>query len=576
MKQTLPREALQASSTLVSERLGLHFPEPRWGDLSRGLEKAARGLGLPDPAALVARLVAGPLDDRQAEVLASFLTVGETYLFRDPRCFEALEHDILPPLFARARWRRVRIWSVGCSTGEEPYSLALLLDRLLPDLDDWHVTILATDLNVRSLAAAQAGVYSRWSFRQVAPEALGAWFTERGRNQYELCERIRRKVTFAYLNLAADPYPSLVNNTAGMDVILCRNVLMYFEADRAARVVSNLRRCLADGGTLILGPAELHLGHQVGLRGVQLRGATCFVDAPPRRPAGGAPAVEPTARPSPPEEWAVPSRPASPPGPAGDAAQWSEPKSSNGAAWSAPRPPRPPLPPLPPLPSWPRPSSPRAAHGEASPKPQATPKPPAPPTSFSSEGGQQPGKAAPSTSPAAGVPDAEDRARQLHEAGRDREAIDVLHGLLGEDPTIATGATYAGAMLLLARALANLGRLGEALGWCDRAILVDKMRPTPHLLRATVLQERDELDEATASLRRALYLDADSPVAHFAMASLARRCGRPAEARRHLGQVRALLGGVEAGTVLPELEGLEASRLVQIVDSMLTEGGDAP
>src|SRR5205085_1716639 len=127
----------------------------------------------------------------------------------------------------RRKVQRLRVWSAGCATGEEAYSLAILLEELLPDLAFWDVQILATDINRRSLARAQVGVYSPWSFREV-PEGIQArYFTVQGRN-FEVLPRIRERVSFAYLNLVEDNYPSLLNHTHDLDLILFRNVLIYF------------------------------------------------------------------------------------------------------------------------------------------------------------------------------------------------------------------------------------------------------------------------------------------------------------------------------------------------------------
>src|SRR6185369_3291595 len=117
----------------------------------------------------IERLVSGQLDKEQLETLAGHLTIGETYFFREQSSFDILENSILPDLIAsrRGRGQRLRIWSAGCSTGEEAYSLAILLSRLIPDQREWQITILATDINSSALGKAVQGVYSDWSFRGV-------------------------------------------------------------------------------------------------------------------------------------------------------------------------------------------------------------------------------------------------------------------------------------------------------------------------------------------------------------------------------------------------------------------------
>jgi chemotaxis protein methyltransferase CheR len=258
MNTTLPNELLCRLSEFVAAQAGLHFPRERWRDLERGIGAAAREWGYEDVSACIQWLVSSVATRSQLEVLASHLTVGETYFFREKRSFEILEGEILPELIRshRAADPYLRIWSAGCCTGEEPYSLAILLDRLIPDIAEWRIAILGTDLNLRFLQKARQGVYTQWSFRDTPPWVKGRYFTETGDGCFELLPEIRKRVTFSYLNLAEDSYPSLLNSTNGMDLILCRNVLMYFVPDRAKGVIHNLYRSLVDGGWLLVSSTE--------------------------------------------------------------------------------------------------------------------------------------------------------------------------------------------------------------------------------------------------------------------------------------------------------------------------------
>jgi len=249
------REGLEK---LVTSRLGLHFPQERSTELDRGISAAARELGFPSSAAFIEGLLSSPPRRDHVEVLASNLTVGETYFFRDPNTFNALEQAVLPELIRRRQeTRRLRIWSAGCATGEEPYSLAILLHKLIPDRKLWHITILATDINSRFLKKAAGAAYGEWSFRDTPSWLKERYFTKTGEGRFELLPEIRSMVTFSHHNLAEDPYPSILNNTNAMCLILCRNVLMYFTPEAATRTIRALRRSLVDGGSLIVGPCEL-------------------------------------------------------------------------------------------------------------------------------------------------------------------------------------------------------------------------------------------------------------------------------------------------------------------------------
>lgn len=257
MQAILPDSLLSSLSELVAARTGLYFPPERWGDLERGIAAAAPDFNFPDRESCARWLLSAPLTRHMNEVLASHLSVGETYFFREKRSLEILGEQVLPQLLqSRRQERRLRIWSAGCSTGEEAYTIAMLLDGLIPDIQAWNITILATDFNPKFLRKAAQGVYGEWSFRDAPSWLRGRYFTGRGDGYSEILPRIRKMVTFSYLNFADDVYPSLSNNTSAMDIIFCRNVLMYFTAQRAKQVAGNFHRALVDGGWLIVSPSE--------------------------------------------------------------------------------------------------------------------------------------------------------------------------------------------------------------------------------------------------------------------------------------------------------------------------------
>ena len=258
MNEHIPDNLLASLSECVAERVGLHFPPERWQDLRRGLHAAAAEFGFKNAQACLAWLQTAPRTKRQIEILAGALTVGETYFLRDRKCFEALEEHIIPAL-VRARRdgeRHLRFWSAGCCTGEEPYSLAIALQRAVPDLSEWKVTVLGTDINPHFLRKAAEGVFGEWAFRDVPQWWKAKYFRRTPDKTYRILPEIRRMVTFEHLNLAEDVYPALLNYTNALDVIFCRNVLMYFSPDQAQRVLRELHHCLVDDGWLVVSPSE--------------------------------------------------------------------------------------------------------------------------------------------------------------------------------------------------------------------------------------------------------------------------------------------------------------------------------
>ncbi len=269
---------LSRLGTCISRLLGLRFGPERMADLERALIDAAPEFGFDDPLRFAEWLCVARLSKEETERLASHLTVGETYFFRDKEVFDGLEQTILPGLIEKRRTeKRIRIWSAGCSTGEEPYSVAMMLAAMMFDMKDWNITILATDISSRVLKKASEACYGEWSFRS-APESIKErYFNKTAEGRYSLIDRIRKMVEFRYLNLADDAYPSLVNNTNAMDLILCRNVLMYFSQATGERVTARLRNCLVDDGLMITGPAEAaHYMIRSLFTPVSLPGATFY------------------------------------------------------------------------------------------------------------------------------------------------------------------------------------------------------------------------------------------------------------------------------------------------------------
>ncbi len=254
----LEERELERFRSLILERSGLHFARNRRAELERGLLRALEQSDCRDLADYYERLVHSHSGGQEWERLIACLTVGEGYFFRDRAQFKALQEQILPAIIARKRalGRQLRIWSVGCASGEEPYSIAILLCELLPDRADWRITILASDINQETLGRARAGLYSDWSFREKGWERLIQRYFRRRDALWEIDPQVREMVAFNYLNLVEDTYPSLANNTAAFDLIVCRNVTIYLTADLTRRVIERLYEALVEGGWLIVGHAE--------------------------------------------------------------------------------------------------------------------------------------------------------------------------------------------------------------------------------------------------------------------------------------------------------------------------------
>ncbi len=244
-------------SRLVGDFFGLHFPENRRTDLEQGIKQAFASSTCRDLADYYQLLLDpdnGPLHRQR---LVNALTIGESHFFRNANQFDVLYQHVLPEIIQRRRsLRTLRVWSAGCSEGQEPYSIAMLLRDLLPDVDEWAITILATDINTESLDRARRAVYSDWAFREQRAKLWLPRYFRAASNRHELLPEVRRMVTFAQLNLVEDHYPSYQTNTMFMDLILCRNVTIYFAPSTTRQVVGRFYEALVDEGWLVVGHSE--------------------------------------------------------------------------------------------------------------------------------------------------------------------------------------------------------------------------------------------------------------------------------------------------------------------------------
>jgi chemotaxis protein methyltransferase CheR len=256
MNRNLTDIELSIVCEMIDSRMGLNFPIERWDLLNRSLVSAAREFGFQDMSGFIQWLLSINLDKEQMEILAAHLTISETYFWREPQVFTALTDVILPELIRskKKRERSIRIWSAGCSTGEEPYSIATALHKTIPKIEDWNITILATDINPRALNKASSGIYREWSFRNSPSWLKSRYFHHKEDRQFEIIPEIKKLVTFTCLSLVE---MSAISNANTMDIIFCRNVLMYFTNEWAAKVSQNLFHSLSEEGWLVVSSCEL-------------------------------------------------------------------------------------------------------------------------------------------------------------------------------------------------------------------------------------------------------------------------------------------------------------------------------
>jgi len=234
---------------LIEQRSGIQFDESRERFFSTRVLEHLRERGYADATAFFRRIASS---NAEYDSLLERLLTQETSFFRYPAVYEALVRRILPDMHARKFWekdRTLRIWSAGCATGEEPYSIAIAIADALDFAEAWNIEILATDISHRALKHGERGVYTRRGLANLTPEQIKTHFAVDA-HHYKVRPRVRRWVTFSLMNLAQATY------VGRMDCIFCMNVLIYFSDEQRIAVLQRMYDSLEPGGYLFLGHSE--------------------------------------------------------------------------------------------------------------------------------------------------------------------------------------------------------------------------------------------------------------------------------------------------------------------------------
>jgi len=240
---------------LLYQRSGLMITQEKAYLLESRLNPVARKWDLESFDALIAA-VRSKKDERLLVDVTEAMTTNESFFFRDNRPFEQFREIVLPHLLqARASSKQIRIWSAACSSGQEPYTLAMLLKEEAAKLSGWRVEILATDLSTEILEKARKGLYSQFEVQRGLPiTLLMKHFTQEG-EKWQISEEIRKMVSFRPFNLLESPA-----QLGTFDVVFCRNVLIYFDQATKSQVLSRIAQIMPGDGYLYLGGAETVLG----------------------------------------------------------------------------------------------------------------------------------------------------------------------------------------------------------------------------------------------------------------------------------------------------------------------------
>lgn len=449
-------------------------------------------------------------DEREFNELLNLVTINETSFFRFPAQFDALRDQVLPEIMASrpAGKRDLRVWSAGCSTGEEPYTLSMLTLDMALGISGWNPQILGTDVSTKALGRARAGVYGRRAMMNVAPDVVERHFDPTPAGDFRVNDRVRSQVDFGYQNLIKEPYPlSLMGN---WDVIFCRNVTIYFRIESTRRVVRNFYDSLNDGGYLFIGHSETLTSISDDFEALEVGGVFLYRKPPakPLFPVTRTPRVT----------------------------------SSNRSPQSGPRG--------------------FTADRAGVRTPAATS--PAPPSRSR--------RVIPAVAPPSTTSDSEESiesiltgARMNLKEGRPDQVIEAVSCVTERDPNNAE------AHLLVAYVRADTGDYEEALAACHRALAINPLLPVARYILGIIYQRQGDTVRAISELKKTIYIDADFALAHLNLANIYKAQRQfDTAAREYENALRALKSSPE-GDWTEFSGGFQADLLVRTCERSLIE-----
>lgn len=513
MNSVFGRADIERFRDVVSQRLGFSFDDTKLDQLANVLYERMHATGTREPGPYIETLARSWFAGNEVRALAEQLTVAETYFFRHSDQIRAFSEVALPDrMQARSARRSLRILSAGCSTGEEPYTLAIEIYERLLHSAGWQIKIIGCDVNPQVLGRARRGIYSEWSLRETSERIRQRYFRQ-NRREFTLDETIRAMVTFEERNIVDDD--GLFWRPDSFDIIFCRNVLMYFTPQAARDVVQRIATSLRPGGFLFLGPAEtlrglsqaFHLLHTHGAFYYQMRSPAEQASVEGKLAVAAAPDVAPP----------LPA-PLEPDTPWLDAILKS---SERIAALSAVAP-----------------------------------------------------VAVPATVPSAASvsPHPWDlgHAIELLRQERYQDALCLLRLLPAE------AAADADAQLLLGVVLAQKGEVAEAEQACRRVLILDEMNAGAHYVLALCREHAGDTRAAWDHDQTAAYLDPTFAMPHLHMGLLAKGQRAPEQARREFGQACALLAREDAARILMFGGGFNREALMRLCLAEMQVAGGAP
>lgn len=501
---------LKPIRSFLLNHLGLNYSESRDNELYTKLTNAANNFGFENTGKYIGWLLENPNDDEIISKLAEFLTIGETYFFREKKSLDFIEYKYLPEIISKHKneGQNLNIWCAACATGEEPYSIAILLKRTIPEIQNWNINLLATDINEAFLEKARTGIYTKWSFRLTPETFKNQHFKQVSENRFQIDQSIKEMVTFSNHNLAKGPFPPVSFKNIKFDIILCRNVLIYFSPEMVQHVASNFYKTLAENGVLIVSAVEASSLLSSAFQHFSYQGASVFEKDTKIQPYSNRkfPKLKTTNL-------------------LKDKNQFLEKDTINKV------------------------------------KPEEK-------LRFNSKQfiSAHHGKMPLENEKEADEPQKStyQRALNLFNSNKIPDAENLVNRLISGEEDVS-----APIFILAAQIKANMGYLEEAEELCKKAIESDKVDAWAHYLLATILNEKGKVEEAIKALNNTLFLDNEFVLAYYALGSINIRIGKVNEGKKHFRNALSSLEKYAVDTEINGGEGLTAGRLNEIINSFL-------
>lgn len=515
MSKRIPNSLLAELSDFIHKHMGLYYPKEKWLDLLKSIREASSDFGFDDVEACINWLISSTLKRNQIEILAKKLTIGETYFLREQKTINALEKKVLPDLIEKQskKDKSLRIWSAGCCTGEEPYTIAILLTRLIPDYEDWSIRIYGTDINPDFLQKASVGIYRSWSFRGTPYWFKNKYFNKVGDNLYEIIPSIKKMVQFSYKNLVNDGYSVPNSRYFNLDIIFCRNVLMYFNSRTAKDIGEMFYKSLHDDGWLVVGASETSHILFPDYISVTFPGAILY-----RKDSnlGFDDSDITTFIPHKFKKDTFKKH-----------IDYDTENIGNDDTLSS-------------------------NDKEKMLKSLIKENPLEKILSRQPQHIQE------------GDYDEEEKtlyeeAIELYDQGEYNLSIELLEKVPEEKRS-------AKELMLISKSFANLGDIEKALHWCKFSLQKEQLNPIYHYFHGIILQEKGKFAKAKESLKRAIYLDPDFVIPHYMLGNINRHEGKIKESNKYYENVLSLLNLYKNEDILPETEGITAGRLKELVN----------